>query len=42
MVQVGWVTNPALGAAGVPGFVLTTIFADGVEVQPTVLVTVKV
>ena len=42
VVQVGWVTAPALGAAGVTGCVFTTIFADGVEVQPATFVTVKV
>ena len=41
VVHVGWVTIPAF-AFGVAGCVFTTIFADGVEVQPIVLVTVKV
>jgi hypothetical protein len=38
--HVGWVTAPGMGADGVAGCVLITIFADATEVQPTAFVTV--
>ena len=40
--QVGWVTIPTTGAEGVAGCVLITAMADAGEMQPEVLVTVKV
>ena len=40
--QVGWVLVPIIGAVGTTGAVLITTFADGVEVQPALFVTVKV
>ena len=40
--QVGCVIVPKIGADGVAGCALITIFADGKEVHPTAFVTVKV
>ena len=42
IMQVGCVTEPITGAAGVTGGVLTITFPDSAEVQPASLVTVKV
>ena len=38
--QVGCVIEPNVGAPGVAGWVLMTIFADANEIHPTELVTV--
>ena len=38
--QVGWVMVPTIGADGVAGCALITIFADATEVHPTAFVTV--
>ncbi len=40
--QVGWVTVPATGAAGVGGWVLITTFVEDKEMHPAALVTVNV
>jgi hypothetical protein len=40
-VHVGWVIVPTDGGAGVAGCILITTFADGADVHPTELVTVK-
>ena len=42
MAQVGCVTAPTVGAAGVAGCAFTTIFVDDVEVQLDAFVTVNV
>jgi hypothetical protein len=41
IVHVGWVIVPTIGAVGVTGCWLITIFAEAADVQPTELVTVK-
>lgn len=41
-VQVGWVIVPTIGAEGVIGWVPITILAEGNEMQPAPLLTVKV
>lgn len=40
--QVGWVTDPGTGAVGVGGCRLITTLAEGNDVHPAELVTVKV
>ena len=42
VAQVGCVTAPTVGAAGVVGCAFSTIFADAVEVQLDAFVTVNV
>jgi hypothetical protein len=42
VAHVGCVTVPVVGAAGVAGCALTTMFDDAGEVQPAALVCVKV
>ena len=39
--QFGWTIVPTLGATGVTGCVLITTLAEGTEVHPAELVTVK-
>jgi hypothetical protein len=39
--QVGWVIVPTVGAVGAPGTGFITTFADGADVHPAALVTVK-
>ena len=42
VVHVGCVIEPIVGALGVLGWALTTIFADVGETQPAAFLTVKV
>jgi len=42
MLQVGWIIVPTTGVEGVTGWELIVTLADGAEIHPAALVTVKV
>jgi hypothetical protein len=42
MLQVGWIIVPTTGVEGVTGWELIVTLADGAEIHPAALATVKV